>query len=244
MGIFMKMHVLGSGFLAGLMLLTGCYSPDGQIDRTGTGALAGGAIGATSGALIGGTRGRGGEGALIGAAIGAITGGLIGHAMDQDERARLRAQAPATYTRIEQGQPLTLVDIKAMSAAGLTDEVIISQIRASHTAYRLSAADIIDLHNARVSSKVIDFMINTPGTVTPPPAQVVVAQAPPPPIVETVVVAPGPDYVWVAGDWEWRNRWVWVGGHWVLPPHPHAVWVVGVWGHGPHGWHHTPGYWR
>ena len=48
--------------------------------------------------------------------------------MDQDERARLRAQAPATYTRVEQGQPLGLGDVKAMSAAGLSDDVIINNI--------------------------------------------------------------------------------------------------------------------
>jgi hypothetical protein len=222
---------------------TGCYSPDGSPNRAGTGALAGGAIGATSGALIG----RSGEAALIGGAIGAITGGLIGSSMDQEERARLRAQSPQTYARIDQGQPLVVADVKAMARAGLADEVIISQIRATHTVYRLSAADIIDLRDAGVSQRVIEFMINTgtgAATATPPQAVVVVAAPPPPPRVETVVVAPGPGYVWVAGDWTWRGSWVWTGGYWAVPPRPGVVWVRASYVRGPRGWHHHPGHWR
>src|ERR1051325_4504226 len=113
------------------LLAAGCETPEGTPNRTATGALIGGGIGAASGALIGGGR-HGAEGALIGGALGAVTGGLIGHSMD-----------------------------KAMAKAGVGDEVIISQIRSTHTIYRLSAADIIDLHNSGESQKVMDFMINT-----------------------------------------------------------------------------------
>ncbi len=243
----MKSHALSFAVAVLGIVLTGCETPQGTPDRTGSGALVGGAVGAASGALIGGASGHGGEGALIGAAIGAITGGLIGHSMDQEEQARLRAQAPQTYVRIDQGQPLGLADIKAMARAGLSDDVIISQIRATHTAYRLGAGDIIDLHDSGVSQKVIEFMINTPGAnaaPAPPPTTVVVTEAPPPPLLETVIVAPAPGYVWIAGEWEWRSRWVWVGGHWILPPFPHALWVGGVWAHGSHGWHKAPGHWR
>lgn len=231
------------------MLSGGCEAPDGTPDRTATGALIGGGAGATVGALAGGSR-HGVEGALIGGGIGAVTGGIIGHSMDEEERARLHAQAPQTYARVDQGQPLGLADIKALSRAGLSDDVIISQIRSTHTTYHLSAVDIIDLHNSGVSQPVIDFMINTanqPGAAPAPPpptGSVVVTVAPPPPPVETIYVAPGPAYVWVGGDWTWRGRWVWVNGHWVLPPYPRAVWVRGVWISGPTGWRHTSGYWR
>src|SRR4051812_12936990 len=92
--------------LAGLaVLLTGCQYPNGEPNNTGTGALAGGAIGAASGAMIGGPR-NGGPGALIGGAIGAIAGSIVGNSMDEEQRERLRARAPQTYTRVEQGQPL------------------------------------------------------------------------------------------------------------------------------------------
>ena len=234
------------------LLLTGCETPYGTPDRTGTGALAGGGIGAASGALIGAASGRAGEGALIGGALGAITGGLIGHSMDMEEQARLREEAPQTYVRVEQGQPLSAADVKALSQARISDDVIISQIRNSHTVYHLSAADIIDLHNAGVSQPVINFMINTPTTmaggpavpVTPQPNAVVVEGPPPPAPVEVVTVSPGPDYVWIGGEWVWNGGWVWVAGHWALPPYPHTVWIRGYWGRGPHGYYRVRGHWR
>jgi hypothetical protein len=69
-------------------------------------------------------------------------------------------------------QPLGLADVKMLAKSGLSDDVIISQIRNSRTVYRLSAADILDLKDSGVSEKVIDFMINTPSTygyTRPPP---------------------------------------------------------------------------
>jgi uncharacterized protein YcfJ len=238
----MKCFAFGLCALGAAVVLTGCETPYGTPDRTGTGALAGGAIGAVSGAIIGGR--HAGEGALIGGAIGAITGGLIGHSMDQEEQERLRAEAPATYTRVEQGQPLAVADVKAMSSAKVGDDVIITQIQSTHSVYNLSAADIIDLHNANVSEKVINYMINTSNTASASPPPDAAPQAPPPPQSEPVVVAPAPGYVWVPGAWEWRGGWVWVGGYWALPPQPSAVWVQGYWTRGPYGWHRVPGHWR
>jgi surface antigen len=242
----MKLHVLTLVLAASAVGLTGCVSPNGEPDNTGSGAL----IGAGTGALIGGANGRGGGGALIGAAVGAIAGGLIGHSLDQEQQERLRQQAPQTYVRVDQGQPLGVADVKALARSGINDDVIISQIRNSHTVYHLSAADIIDLRDSGVSNTVIDFMINTPSSigessaVAAPAGTVVVTQPPPPPPVDTVVIAPGPDYVWIGGEWVWNGRWFWVGGHWGYPPYPHAVWVRGYWGRGSHGWVRVPGHWR
>src|ERR1035438_9326630 len=229
----MKLHVLTLALAASAVVLTGCVNPDGTQNNTGSGAL----IGAGSGALIGGANGRGGGGALIGAAVGALAGGLIGNAIDQDQQARLRAQAPQTYVRVDQGQPLGVADVKALARSGINDDVIISQIRSSHTVYHLSAADIIDLRDAGVSNPVIDFMINTPGSIGESSAvAVVVPQPPPPPPVDTVVVAPGPDYVWIGGEWVWNGGWFWVGGHWGYPPYPRALWIGGRSWHDEHGW--------
>ena len=240
----MKRHVLILALAASAVGLTGCVSPNGEPDNTGSGAL----IGAGTGALIGGANGRGGDGALIGAAIGAIAGGLIGHSMDLEQQERLRQQAPQTYARVDQGQPLSVADVKALARAGSNDDVIISQIRNSRTIYHLSAADIIDLRDAGVSNRVIDFMINTPGASgaapTPQASAVVVEQSPPPPPVETVVFAPGPGYVWIGGEWVWNGGWIWVAGHWGYPPYPRAVWVRGYWYHGSHGWYRAAGHWR
>ena len=227
------------------VLLTGCESPNGTPDNTGSGALMGGAVGALSGAAIAGPR-NAGVGALIGAAAGLIAGGLIGHSIAQQQQAELQQEAPQTYVRVEQGQPLGTTDVKALAKAGVSDDVIISQINNSHTVYHLSTADIIDLHNAGVSEKVIDYMINTASSSSAATQETttVVTDAPPQPPSETVVVSPGPDYVWVDGEWEWNGGWVWVGGHWILPPYPHAIWVRGHWSRGPYGWYREPGHWR
>lgn len=246
----MKIRTLTLAAVGLATLMTGCQYPNGEPNNTASGALVGGAIGAVSGAAIGGPR-NGGAGALIGAAAGAIAGGVIGNSMDQQQEAQLRAQAPQTYVRVQQGQPLSVADIKALSQAKVSDDIIISQIRNSHTVFHLSTSDIIDLHNAGVSESVVNFMINTPslaGTTSEiapaPQTTTVVMEGPPSPPVETVVVAPGPGYEWVGGEWVWNGGWVWVGGHWSWPPYPRAVWVGGYWGRGPHGWYRRPGHWR
>jgi len=229
--------------------LSGCEYPNGDPNYTGTGALTGGAVGAFTGAAVGGER-YGGQDALIGAAVGAIAGGLIGNSMDQQQRERLREQSPQTYVRINQGQPLSVADVQALTRAGVGDDLIISEIRNSHTVYHLSAGDIIDLRNAGVSNRVLDFMINTPTTiggpmvVAPPADTVVLSQPPPPPPAETVVVAPGPGYIWIDGEWAWNGRWIWVAGHWGYPPHPGAIWIRGYWYRGPHGWYRSTGHWH
>jgi uncharacterized protein YcfJ len=148
------MKTFSTTILAALLavFMAGCLSPPGP-HQTG-GAFLGGASGALLGGAIGHGAGNTAAGAVIGGAIGALTGALIGK--DIDERTRLR---------VEQGQPLTLEDIKALSRANVRDDLIISQINATHTVYRLGTAQIVDLKNAGVSDAVIDYMINTPATV-------------------------------------------------------------------------------
>ena len=63
--------------LAGALSVSGCYTPQQQ-----TGTLAGGAIGAGTGALIGSAVSHGSAGgAIAGGLIGAGTGALIGNAV-------------------------------------------------------------------------------------------------------------------------------------------------------------------
>ncbi|HEY1718274.1 MAG TPA: glycine zipper domain-containing protein [Verrucomicrobiae bacterium] len=236
-----KLNILIFAAATSAVVLTGCQYPNGEPNNTGTGALVGGGIGAASGAILGGR--NAGAGALIGGAIGAIAGTIVGSSMDEQQSEQLRAQAPQTYVHIQQGQPLETADVKALVKAGVSDDTIIAQIQNSHTVYHLSSADIIDLHGAGVSEKVIDFMINTANSSDATPT--VVETAPPPAPVETVVgVAPGPDYLWVDGEWEWNGTWIWVGGHWGHSPYPHAIWIRGDWARGPHGWYRRPGHWR
>ncbi len=154
---------------AAVLMTAACETPDGRTDRTGTGALAGGAIGAGTGAIIGSATRHAGEGALIGGAIGALSGAIIGNSMDQAQRERVQVENPQTLARVDRGQPLTLADVKALVRAGVSDEVIISQIRNSRTVYHLATNELIEMHEAGVSNKVIDFMVNTPSLYPPPP---------------------------------------------------------------------------
>jgi hypothetical protein len=172
-------------------------------------------------------------------------------ALSADQMAKLCQEAPDTCHRVQAAQPLTVADVKVMARLGFGSDVIINQVRNSHTVYHLTANAIIDLKTSGVSEQVIDFLISTPSSIAgsmpvpEPPPNSAVAQTPPPePPPETPPPTPGPDYVWVGGDWVWNGGWVWVGGHWVVPPFRGALWVNGRWGRGWGGFHRHPGRWR
>ena len=64
--------------------------------------------------------------------------------------------------------PVSVTDIKLLAKTGVSDAVILSQIRNSHAVYHLNSSEINDLKSNNVSRAVIDFMINT---ATPAPSQ-------------------------------------------------------------------------
>ena len=160
------------------VLACGCSS----LSHTENGALAGGAIGAGTGALISRATGHSGAaGALIGAGVGALSGGLIGHAADETEH-----RVAATQAQTQMG----LTDVVQMTQSHVSDEVIINQIRSRGTVFHLSAQDTIWLKQQGVSDRVVDEMLATarryPAQVVAPAggAQVLVVEpAPPPPVV-------------------------------------------------------------
>jgi hypothetical protein len=96
--------------------------------------------------------------------IACVMVAAVGLAVAGCETPRRRPPPPAVRYP---SQPLGLADVKMLAKSGLSDEVIISQIRASHTVYHLSAAEILDLKDNSVSEKIIDFMINTPSLYRP-----------------------------------------------------------------------------
>ncbi|HEY3860939.1 MAG TPA: YXWGXW repeat-containing protein [Verrucomicrobiae bacterium] len=54
------------------------------------------------------------------------------------------------------------------------------------------------------------------------------SELPPPPEVDYQTPTPGPDYVWIGGEWGWEGRrWAWHGGHWDRPPHAGVHWAPG-----------------
>ncbi|HTH46022.1 MAG TPA: YXWGXW repeat-containing protein [Candidatus Limnocylindria bacterium] len=221
-------------------ILAGCVDSYGRRDNTGSGALIGGASGAAIGAIA--DRRNPGAGALIGGVAGLITGGLIGHSVDQAEA---RRYPPPTYVPPPPNYvpgtpapppPVSVADVENLSRSGMSDNDIINRINNTHTVFHLDADAIIALKNAGVSQNVIAYMVGTANSVA--------SQAPPPAPTETVVVPPGPDYVWEPGEWVWNGgAWVWVGGRWAIPPYRHAVWVEAHWVAGRHGWYRVPGHW-
>lgn len=64
--------------------------------------------------------------------------------------------------------PLAKDDVVRLSQEGIADDVIISQIEATHSKFFLTVDEIIALRKAKVSQRVIDRMIGTsrhPGDV-------------------------------------------------------------------------------
>ena len=78
------------------------------------------------------------------------------------------------------------------------------------------------------------------------PRNVVYVRTPPPPIIrESVIVSPGPGYVWINGYHAWNGgSYVWVPGRWERIPDRRRGWVPGHWVRTRRGWYWVDGHWR
>lgn len=144
--IIKKSSILMLGLAA--TLFWGCES------KTGTGALAGGALGVGVGALAGG-----GTGALIGGAAGVLAGGLIGAALDNQDQRNLQKQSPQTYKRVDNGERLSVNDVINLSKAKIDDDKIIDLIQKTDSHYTLNNYQIDRLRDSGVSEKVVNYMM-------------------------------------------------------------------------------------
>jgi len=84
--------LLAAGIAAG----AGGCTQAGKHEVVGT--LAGGALGAGAGAIIGNQTGHAGRGTAIGAGAGALAGNLIGRGIDEAARANEQKNPPAGYS--------------------------------------------------------------------------------------------------------------------------------------------------
>lgn len=138
--------------------------------------LSGGAgVGAVLGALAGGPRHALG-GALIGAGAGAAVGGLAGAAADNSER--------KTAARVAAARALQLQDVVKMTQSGLSEDLVIGQIRSSGSVFALRTDDILYLKNNGVGEPVIRYMQATGTRMVPVygAVQPVYVVEPPPPV--------------------------------------------------------------
>ena len=180
-------------------LLTTLATTGGCETAAGTGAAAGGLLGAGIGGLASHCPG----GALLGAAIGAGAGTLTGAAVDihRDKKAQRAAQAAAADTA---ARALSRDDIVNMTQNAVPPQQIIEQIRTSGVVYRLSAEDIIWLNRQGVDTRVINALQDS--AYRPAPVRTVYSASPvivEQPVVEYVTPAPYVGVGWGRGG-GWR----------------------------------------
>lgn len=90
----------------------------------------------------------------------------------------LNSGCATSKANVSKSHALSVAEVEALGKARLNDDVIISQIKNSGTIYHLSATDILGLHDAGISDRVIEYMINTPPTATESAVVAPVAVAP------------------------------------------------------------------
>lgn len=184
--------------LAPFLLLSGCAG----MSNTDAGVLGGAGVGAVTGAVVGHALGNTAAGAVIGAGVGGIAGGVTGNAVD---RAEAKAEARAVAAQ-QQRAALQLTDVVTMTQQGVSDAVIIEQIRLSGAIYQLTAQHILWLKQNGVHEPVIREMQLSAYNRQPPgdpiygPGAVYVADPygyPPPPRV-------GVGFTYFGGGRRWR----------------------------------------
>ena len=122
---------------------TGCQSVGPNQYR---GGLVGAGAGSLIGAAIGSTDGKPLEGAAIGGAIGSTIGSLEGRRTDQENLA---------YQQAIQAQATHIDQVIQMTRSGLSEEVMINQIRATGIVAPPTHEQLIFLKNNGVSDRVI-----------------------------------------------------------------------------------------
>jgi hypothetical protein len=168
-------------------------APDYYHNDTASGTVMGGALGAVTGAIVGGKKDRG-EGALIGAGIGAVTGNLLGRSKDRADVQRAAVGA-ATVGRMNQqaaAMAVTDYDLLEMTRAGVSDDVIISTMRSRGVQIDLSPQALISLKQSGVSDRVVlaaqEMSRGGPYVAAPAPVPVVEA------VPTRVIVTPAYPY--------------------------------------------------
>ena len=142
--------------------------------------------------------------------------GLAGRALERPASARRAARRPAQI-HARRGSPAS------GAGAGSTS----CGLRAAG-ASRRCAPRRRRLRRSRARSGFAAIGFSSAAAGSGRPASTKGAQRPPPPRAENPGVAPGPGAVWLQGYWRWdlaRTEFVWIDGHWELPPGEGYVWV-------------------
>lgn len=71
-------------------------------------------------------------------------------------------EAPPPVNAASLPRPLSLAEIREMSARGVSEGTILTALQASRAMYQLDAEDVAALQEAGVSQTVIDYLLRTP----------------------------------------------------------------------------------
>ncbi len=83
------------------------------------------------------------------------------------------------------------------------------------------------------------------GAVSPYAVQQVPAAPSEAPMTEVVTAPPSPAALWIPGYWAYDGvRYVWVAGHWEIPPPNCRSYVAPYWANQGGGYVYVRGYWR
>src|SRR3954454_4118908 len=131
-------------------------APDYYHNDTASGTFLGGAMGAITGAIIGGKH-HAGQDALIGAGVGAVTGNLLGRSKDANDERRAAQGAAAVGQMNQQAVAMAVTDsdLVQMTRAGISEDVIISTMRSRGTRVDLSPQSLIALRQQGVTDRVV-----------------------------------------------------------------------------------------
>jgi hypothetical protein len=127
-------------------------------------------------------------------------------------------------------------EIRAATPVSVAPTTVAPQVQPENP----SPAPVSSPHESAMNVPRLKPVVSNPAK----PREIVVKDAPPPPQVEVVGAAPGDDYTWISGAWQWRERWIWSSGYWTVKPRPNAVWAKGHWVKRDDGWVWVRGYWR
>ena len=144
-----RMHCVMLLLLVVSVGFVGCQIPY----HTRQSALLGGLTGAGMGAALGSAQGKTGAGAVIGSAVGAATGAALGREIDRAE-ARCVGEQLAAETEAS-ANASSLAEIIEMSAAGLSDEVIVAHLGERGLCEQLEPGDLIAMKQEGISDTVI-----------------------------------------------------------------------------------------
>ena len=142
-----------------LLVVTFVASPLYAQNRSQQGAVAGGIAGAILGGIAGHQNDETPEGIAIGGAVGAIAGGLLGRSQDDQMVRDYQIQQQRAFQNQQRIQAAVSVqDVITLAQTGVSDSLIINQMRNNGVRQKIGVNEIITLHRNGVSELVINEM--------------------------------------------------------------------------------------